>query len=155
MKRTCLLIAILTLSGIQSLSAQKEGGETNPDKKEFTVSLEFRPRTEYRNGYRVMRSDSTHAAVFTEGRSRLLFNFKMKNFIFHTSFQDIRVWGEKDPRSTAGTLQIFEAYVEPTLAKNCPNSLLSSQKSSSAALMFGILALRNNPIASVRRPAIT
>jgi len=42
----------------------------------------------------------------------------MKNFIFHTSIQDIRVWGEQDPRSTDGSLQIFEAYVEPTIAKN-------------------------------------
>ena len=111
-----LLIVILSLCGIPSVSAQTTAGPV-PEKKEFTVSLEFRPRTEYRNGYRQLRTDSSAAAFLTEGRSRLLLNFKMKNFIFHTSIQDIRVWGEKDPRSTAGTIQVFEAYVEPSLCK--------------------------------------
>lgn len=86
--------------------------------KEFSVALEFRPRTEYRNGYRRIRTADTEAAFFTDQRSRLYLNYKMKNFIFHTSIQDIRVWGEQDPRSTDGSLQVFEAYVEPTIAKN-------------------------------------
>jgi len=112
-----LLIAFLVLSGITPAFAQNEV-EPPQEKKEFKISLEFRPRTEYRNGYGQLMEDSSRAAFFTEGRSRLLFNFKMKNFIFHTSIQDIRVWGEKDPRSTAGTIQVFEAYVEPTIVKN-------------------------------------
>lgn len=87
------------------------------EREEFRIDLEFRPRTEFRNGYRRLRSDTTNPSFFTEQRSRLYFNYKRERFIFHTSIQDIRVWGEDDPRSTNGTLQIFEAYVEPTLSE--------------------------------------
>lgn len=87
-----------------------------PDSLEsFTVSLEFRPRTEFRNGYRHLRSDTTKAAFFTENRSRIYVNYTRDRFAFHTSFQDVRVWGEADPRSTNGSVQIFETYVEPSI----------------------------------------
>lgn len=94
---------------------QKE--DTGQAKRELTLSLEFRPRTEYRNGYRQLRTDTSSAAFFTEGRTRLNLEFKMKRFIFYSSVQDIRIWGEKDPRSTAGTIQVFEAYAEPALTR--------------------------------------
>ncbi|MDX2247787.1 MAG: alginate export family protein [Bacteroidia bacterium] len=95
----------------------QENKEVEEKKEIFSIGLEFRPRTEFRNGYRQIRRDTTHAAVFTEGRSRLYLNYERKGFIFHTSIQDVRIWGQYDPRSTEGTLQVFEAYVEPTLKK--------------------------------------
>jgi hypothetical protein len=112
-----LLIAVLWFCMINSALAQ-QGSDTIPEKKEFTISLEFRPRTEYRNGYRLLRTDTSAPAIFTEGRSRIYLNYKTDYLIFHTSFQDIRVWGEQDPRSTNGTLQLFESYIEPSLTKN-------------------------------------
>jgi Alginate export len=110
-----LLIIILFIN----LTLHLNGQDTTAAKqfKEFTISAEFRPRTEYRNGYRVLRNDTSKAAFFTEQRSRIYLNYKTNRFIFHTSFQDVRVWGEDDPRATNGTIQIFETYVEPTLTK--------------------------------------
>ncbi len=85
--------------------------------EEFSVSLEFRPRTELRNGYRQLRTDTTGIAFYTSQRSRLYLTYKRPGFIFHTSIQDVRIWGEDDPRSTAGTLQVFETYVEPSITE--------------------------------------
>ncbi|MEZ4827380.1 MAG: alginate export family protein [Bacteroidia bacterium] len=86
-------------------------------RESFTIDLEFRPRSEFRNGYRQMRNDTTRPAFFTEGRNRLYFNYERKGFIFHTSIQDVRVWGQQDPRSTEGSIQVFEGYVQPSLGK--------------------------------------
>jgi hypothetical protein len=122
MKNSVLLSLILVLTTSQLLQAQSiatPGTTTAEEIKEtLTLSLEFRPRTEFRNGYRKLRAEETKPAFFTDQRSRLYLNYQREGFIFHTSIQDIRVWGEDDPRSTEGTLQVFEAYVEPTLAKN-------------------------------------
>ncbi|MFZ2900641.1 MAG: alginate export family protein [Saprospiraceae bacterium] len=117
LQRTCLWwLVLITFFPMPSAYCQQKE-DTGQAKKELTLSLEFRPRTEYRNGYRQMRTDTSSAAFFTEGRSRLNLSFNMKRFIFYTSVQDVRIWGEKDPRSTVGSIQVFEAYAEPVLAK--------------------------------------
>jgi hypothetical protein len=88
--------------------------QKTPKDKTFSIDLDFRPRSEVRNGYGKLRNDTTTATTFTNMRSRILLTYKQEGkFIFHTSIQDIRVWGDKDPRSNAGTLQIFEAWAEP------------------------------------------
>ncbi len=85
--------------------------------EELKISIEFRPRAELRNGYRHLRNDTTRAAFFTSQRSRLRFHYQRPGLIFHISIQDVRVWGDDDTRSTEGTLQVFETYVEPSIAK--------------------------------------
>lgn len=84
-----------------------------PDKN-LRIDFEFRPRAEYRNGYGVLRNDSSRAGGFVNQRSRLSLNYTLSNrFILQFSFQDLRVWGQQDPRSTGATLQVFEAWAEP------------------------------------------
>jgi hypothetical protein len=84
-----------------------------PDKK-LRIDAEFRPRTEFRNGYQQLRNDTTTAAFFTNQRIRLSANYIYDNrFAMQFSIQDLRVWGQQDPRSTSATLQIFEGWVEP------------------------------------------
>jgi hypothetical protein len=86
---------------------------TLPDKR-FRLDAEVRPRAEYRNGYQQLRNDSSTAAVFVNQRFRLSASYIYDNRIaLQFSVQDLRVWGQQDPRSTAGTLQIFEGWVEP------------------------------------------
>lgn len=99
-------------TGATAAAADTTASET------FFIGLEFRPRTEFRNGYRLLRSDSSSAAFFTENRTRLNLSYQRKGFRFHTSIQDIRVWGEQDPRGTSGTFQVFEGYVEPSLGSD-------------------------------------
>ncbi len=106
------IIAVLLLTSLKGHAQAVD--EKAPE--ELLLQLEFRPRTEFRDGYRVLRSDTSSAALFTSQRTRLSLTVTQPTFTFHTSVQDIRVWGEADPRSTKGTLQVFEAYVEPRLA---------------------------------------
>ena len=100
---------MLCMANFSAFSQVADSTET------FSIALEFRPRIEFRNGYRILRSDSTQPAGFTENRTRLYLSYKRKGFVFHTSIQDIRVWGEQNPRATNGTLQLFEGYVEPSI----------------------------------------
>jgi len=84
-----------------------------PDKK-LRIDAEIRPRTEYRNGYQHLRNDSSSAAFFTNQRFRIGLNYIYDNrFSVQFSVQDLRVWGQQDPRSTAATLQVFEGWIEP------------------------------------------
>ncbi len=84
----------------------------------FTIDLELRGRTEFRNGFRQLRSDTTYPAIATFQRTRLNLNFKKDKFAAAVSLQDVREWGLADPRSTTGTVQVFEAWAEPFFNKN-------------------------------------
>lgn len=89
----------------------------------LTISVDMRTRTEIRHGYRVIPTQDTTAAVFTNQRTRLNFDFRTKKFDFYASLQDTRVWGQQDPRegqgsvtptsSTTYPLYMFEVYAEP------------------------------------------
>jgi hypothetical protein len=88
--------------------------QNNLPEKRLQIEFEFRPRAEYRNGYQQLRNDSTVGSSFTNQRSRLSLNYSYNNrFILQFSVQDLRVWGQQDPRSTGATLQAFEAWAEP------------------------------------------
>jgi len=89
--------------------------KSNSKNRNFTIGLEFRPRAEYRDGYRKLPNDTTSAAIFTTQRSRINLDFSMPKFKFHTSIQDIRVWGQYSQTYTSGSLNVFEAYVETYL----------------------------------------
>ena len=82
--------------------------------KTFKMDLELKPRTEYRNGFKQLRTASSSPAFFTNQRTRVSFNYQHDNkLIIQASLQDVRVWGRDDPRSVSGTVQVFEAYAEP------------------------------------------
>lgn len=86
--------------------------------KNFVVDLEFRPRAEYRDGYKKLPNDTSDAAYFGTHRSRLNFTYSQPRFKFHTSIQDVRVWGQYGQVSTTGSLAVFEAYAETYLTDN-------------------------------------
>lgn len=90
--------------------------KVNSDNKNFSIGLEFRPRAEYRDGYRQLRTADTKAAYFVTQRSRLYFNYSQPKFKFHTSVQDLRVWGQYGQTSTTGSFNVFEAYAETGLS---------------------------------------
>lgn len=90
----------------------------NAQNKSFVIGLNFRPRAEFRDGYRTLPIDTANLAFFVTNRSRLLFTYQSKEFLFHTSIQDVRVWGAEGQFSTGTNLGIFEAYVEPSLNSN-------------------------------------
>jgi hypothetical protein len=113
-----LLIANKSISAEQADSIRAEYAINQqsvlPDKK-FQLDAEYRIRPEYRDGYGQIRNDTTSAASFIGQRTRLSFGYTNSNtFSSLITIQDIRVWGQQDPRSvTPSTLQFFEGWVEP------------------------------------------
>ncbi len=68
---------------------------TNDLVAQLKVSAEVRPRTEFRNGFKTLKSsEEVEAAFFTEQRSRLYLEYRAEKYKFKLAFQDIRIWGE-------------------------------------------------------------
>jgi hypothetical protein len=88
---------------------------------QFTISAEFRPRGEYRDGYTKIH-DSTQDAVFNIlGRSRLLFDYKNDRFIARFSLQHAFVFGENNYSSdtiTRNTINMYEGWFQYNFLKN-------------------------------------
>ncbi|MEM0994421.1 MAG: hypothetical protein AAF847_08105 [Bacteroidota bacterium] len=78
-----LLVGILVLLGIAPLFAQLE------------FSLEVRPRSEYRHGFKALANENQEAAFFTDQRTRLTSMFTDDRIDLKISIQDIRVWGNQ------------------------------------------------------------
>lgn len=105
----------ITQQQADSLRAEYAISQQNslPEKR-LQIEFEYRPRSEYRNGYQQLRNDTTVGTFFTNQRSRLSLNYSYNNrFVLQFSVQDLRVWGQQDPRYTGATLQVFEAWAEP------------------------------------------
>ncbi len=97
--------------------------QNNDDVKNqsFTLSGQIKPRFEIRDGYgnKNIPSPQTVPAAFINQRTRLNFDYEYKNYVkVYTSIQDVRILGMYDPRGLNGSLQLFEAYVEPYINTN-------------------------------------
>lgn len=107
MKKGYILIIILNLS-IQSIIAQ------------FTLDGQFRPRTEYRNGFQFLQADGVDAGFVTNTRARLGAKYKTPSYEIYINIQDVQVWGENPqliPVDANNSLALFEAWAELQLGK--------------------------------------
>lgn len=75
---------ILALVGLGSLNAYAQ----------LNIDAEFRPRSEYRHGFKQLSADDADAAFFTSQRTRLNVGYKADKYDFYLSLQDVRVWGD-------------------------------------------------------------
>lgn len=89
--------------------------QSQPDSSTFIVSMEYRPRTELRNGYRQLPALEAATAFLTSHRARINLNYEFRNFRIYSSLQDIRVWGSEDTRDATGDAQFAQFFVEPQL----------------------------------------
>ncbi|MEO9869510.1 alginate export family protein [Ekhidna sp.] len=79
----------------------------------FNLSLEFRPRSEYRDGYRTLSEPDEKGVFLTTQRTRLNASYIDKNKIeSFISFQDIRTWGQFDLNTTSSTINLYQAWVK-------------------------------------------
>lgn len=77
-----------------------------------TFDAEFRPRTEFREGFRKPLADSLNAGFVTLQRTRFNADYKGKILNARISFQDARIWGNSDTKTSASKLDIYEAWFE-------------------------------------------
>lgn len=78
------------------------------------VSVEgmYRPRTEFRDGYRLLRTSTTEPAFFTGQRTRLKASYQSEKYKLTVSAQDVRVWGDSEQLQDEANVNIHEAYGE-------------------------------------------
>jgi len=79
--------------------------------------MEYRPRTELRDGYRELPSNNSNPSLLISHRGRINLDYKNDKFLFHTTLQDIRIWGDTDTREADGKAQFYEFYVEAKINK--------------------------------------
>ena len=78
---------------------------------QFTLSAEFRPRTEYVHGIKSPVDSAQNPALFTSQRARLSFDYKHKSYETFLSLQDIRTWGsEPQLNFTDANSSVHEAW---------------------------------------------
>lgn len=94
------------------LFIQAQESDSLQKKAVFKLDAELRPRMELRNGYRVLRDDTSRLAFFITQRTRLNISYIHPKFGLVLSVQDVRTWGDSDPRSNKGSTQLFEGYGE-------------------------------------------
>jgi hypothetical protein len=113
MKKQYLVIAILTLM-VQFAQAQ------------FTLDGEFRPRTEYRNGFGSIIPDAADPGFGISTRIRLNAGYNVDAYKFYVSFQDIMVWGENRqilPYDQNNSFAVFQAWAEVNLGEGFSTKL--------------------------------
>ena len=82
---------------------------------QFTLDGEFRPRTEYRNGFGSLIADNVDAGFGISTRARLNAGYKTEAYKFYLSMQDVMVWGENRqilPYDQNNSFAIFQAWAE-------------------------------------------
>ncbi len=62
---------------------------------QFTLSGEYRPRAEYRHGYRTLATDDMNPAFFIEQRARLNLDYISTGYQLKIVLQDVRTWGNE------------------------------------------------------------
>ncbi|MHC1706594.1 MAG: alginate export family protein [Bacteroidales bacterium] len=82
MKKIIPFIVLLSL-GVFSAFAQN-----------FEISGQFRPRAEYKHGYRTLFSDTTDPATAISQRTRLNISYANQKVKTYLSLQDVRTWGD-------------------------------------------------------------
>jgi hypothetical protein len=100
---------LLGLGIIASLSFSEVFGQT-------TIDAEFRPRTEFREGFRKPLADTLSPAFVTLQRTRLNVDYKGKLLNARISLQDSRIWGNSDNKTNSSKIEIYEAWFEYLIA---------------------------------------
>lgn len=85
---------------------------------QLILNGQFRPRTEYRNGYRTLRTASTDPAFFTSQRSRLTLKYKTDLYELKVAGQDVRVWGGVEQLQDNPNVNIHEVWAKLNVSES-------------------------------------
>jgi hypothetical protein len=99
------IYALLGTCFIIMLSFSETYGQT-------TLDAEFRPRTEFRQGFRKPLADTLKPALITIQRTRLNADYRAKILNARISLQDSRIWGNTDNKVNTSKVEVFEAWFE-------------------------------------------
>lgn len=129
MKKQYVLLYVLVIT-IQLANAQ------------FSLDGEFRPRTEYRNGFGTLIPDAADAGFGISTRIRLNAGYSAESYKFYMSLQDVLVWGENMqllPYDQNNSFAVFEAWGELALGSGFSTKLGRQVISYDEERIFGAL----------------
>ncbi|MFL1011472.1 alginate export family protein [Flavisericum labens] len=93
---------------------------------QFTLDGEFRPRTEYRNGFGSLIPEAAEPGFGISTRARLNAGYSTESYKVFLSFQDIMVWGENRqilPYDLNNSFAVFQAWAELNLGSGWSTKL--------------------------------
>lgn len=105
-----IIAAFILLIFIENVNAQ------------LSLDAEYRPRFEFRDGYRSLNESVTVPSFIISQRSRLNLTYIHEQFKLVFSPQDVRVWGDEQLSSSTGvygdyaSLDLHQAYLEMKLS---------------------------------------
>lgn len=93
---------------------------------QFTLDGEFRPRTEYRNGFGNLIAEDADAGFGISTRARLNAGWTTDAYKVYLSLQDVMVWGENRqilPYDQNNSFAVFEAWADIKLGEGWSTKL--------------------------------
>ncbi len=93
---------------------------------QFTLDGQFKPRTEYRNGFGSIIPDAADPGYAISTRLRLNTGYTFDSYQFYVSLQDVMVWGENRqilPDDQNDSFAVFEAWANINLGKGWSTKL--------------------------------
>ena len=93
---------------------------------QFTLDGQFKPRTEYRNGFGSIIPDAADPGYAVSTRIRLNTGYTFDSYQFYVSLQDVMVWGENRqilPDDQNDSFAVFEAWANINLGKGWSTKL--------------------------------
>ncbi len=80
---------------------------------QFNLSAEYRPRVEYRHGFKNLVTNDDKAAFQISQRTRLNAGYQFENMKFGLSIQDVRLWGETPQlAASSNRMMLHQAWAE-------------------------------------------
>ncbi|MCF8258791.1 MAG: alginate export family protein [Flavobacteriales bacterium] len=117
-QRVFQLTKLITMAAIWAMDIGQALAQM-PDslRSELKVNLEMRPRAEFKDGCRLWKDDDTGADFYMTQRTRMNIMYSRRSWNAVAALQEIHVWTKSGSRPDIGSMNAFELYVEPVLAK--------------------------------------
>lgn len=100
----CLLLLTLCPLAVQAQDEKKDN--------EFSMSVQIRPRAEYRNGALTPRYEGVEPTGFITNRARLSMDYKRSNLDVKLSAQHVGTWGQDPQIDKNGRFILNEAWAQ-------------------------------------------
>lgn len=81
-------------------------------KAQTTIEGEYRPRFEFREGFRKPLADTLKPAFLTVQRTRMSAGYKSGTLSTQFTLQDARIFGASDVKTNASKIEVYEAWAE-------------------------------------------
>jgi hypothetical protein len=85
---------------------------------QLEITGQIRPRAEFRDGWRTLRTNTTTAAFFVSQRTRLNLQYANARVTTRIALQDVRIWGDQTQLINVPRVGLHEAWAEINLGQN-------------------------------------